>query len=236
MQAISTMQGNLASLAKDMEGAQKKSDKLKDKGAKAAGKVANATSEVENATAQWESQAPFVFEKLQAVDESRLNHLRDVLTQFQTHEVDQVERNRVTAEECLNTLLNVETADEIASFAARATGGRPKTERQKSRTSAGGTLAPSTPNRAADDAQSQRSGVSESPGKSTAGKRRISLNIVNECPDVPYRNRATSRWLWRPEATGNCYAKTTKHGPLRKGAITRKAINNQFQAVWRQRK
>ncbi|KAI9710860.1 MAG: hypothetical protein M1812_007312 [Candelaria pacifica] len=168
MQAISTMQGNLASLARDMEGAQKKSDKLKDKGAKAAGKVASATSEIESATSQWESQAPFVFEKLQAVDESRLNHLRDVLTQFQTHEVDQVERNRVTAEECLNALLNVETADEIVTFAAKTTEGRPKTERQKGRTSVGGALAPSTPVKTPDDTQSQRSGVSESPGKSTS--------------------------------------------------------------------
>ncbi|KAI9759604.1 MAG: hypothetical protein M1835_000338 [Candelina submexicana] len=205
MQAISTMQGNLASLARDMEGAQKKSDKLKDKGAKAAGKVASATSEVENATSQWESQAPFVFEKLQAVDESRLNYLRDVLTQFQTHEVDQVERNRVTAEECLNALLNVETADEIVTFAAKVTGGRQKTERQKSRTSAGGALAPSTPSRSEPDAQptpgraeldaqSQRSGVSESPGKSASGneQRPVGFGGLKRLGTVMRRRQSTA--------------------------------------------
>ncbi|TKA65801.1 hypothetical protein B0A49_06883 [Cryomyces minteri] len=120
MQAMSTIQGNLTAMAREIDGAQKKADKLKEKGAKAAaGKVANATSDVDNARSQWASQAPFVFEKLQAVDESRLNHLRDALTQYLTHEVDQVERDRVTAEQCLNVLLNVETADEIKTFALK---------------------------------------------------------------------------------------------------------------------
>ncbi len=131
---MGTIQGNLAAIAKEVESAQKRADKLQGKGAKAAaGKVANATSEVDNANSQWESQAPFVFEKLQAVDESRLNHLREVLTQLQTHEVDQVERNRITAEQCLNTLLSVETADEIKGFSQRVAQGRPKVERQRSR-------------------------------------------------------------------------------------------------------
>lgn len=134
MQAMSTISGNLASLAKDLDNAQKKAEKLQTKGGKtAADKVASAASEVESANSQWESQAPYVFEKLQAVDESRLNHLRDALTQFQTHEVDQVERCRVTAEECLNALLTVETADEIKAFQIRALQGRPKL-RSRSRT------------------------------------------------------------------------------------------------------
>lgn len=117
---MSTISGNLAAMAKEIDTAKKKSDKLRDKGAKAqASKVASAVADVESATMQWESQAPYVFEKLQAVDESRINHLRDALTQFQTHEVDQVERSRVTAEETLNALLNIETADEIKTFVLR---------------------------------------------------------------------------------------------------------------------
>ncbi|KAL9619079.1 MAG: hypothetical protein Q9160_006255 [Pyrenula sp. 1 TL-2023] len=125
MQSMSTIQGNLAALAKEHDTAQKKADKLKEKGAKAnAGKVANATSSIDDANQQWESQAPYVFEQLQAADESRLNHLRDVLTQFQTHEVDLVERNRTSAESTLNALLSVETADEIKTFAAKISGGR----------------------------------------------------------------------------------------------------------------
>lgn len=144
MQAMATIQGNLQSMANDIEKAQRQSEKLKDKGNKAAtGKVANASSDLENAQSQWESQAPYVFEQLQALDETRLNHLRDVLTQFQTHEVDQVERNRVAAEQCLNVLLNVETADEIKTFALRTTSGRPRAERQRSRQSSVPT--PSTP-------------------------------------------------------------------------------------------
>lgn len=121
MQAIGGIQGNLASLAKDLDGAQKKAQKLAG-GKSNANKVANASSDVDVANQAWESQAPYVFEQLQALDESRVNHLRDVLTQFETHEADLVERNRVTAESCLNALLNVNTADEISTFVARNTG------------------------------------------------------------------------------------------------------------------
>jgi F-BAR domain only protein len=162
MQAMSTISGNLAAMAKEIDNTRKKADKLKDKGAKAAaGKVANATSDMENATSQWDSQAPYVFEKLQAVDESRLNHLRDVLTQFQTHEVDQVERNRISAEETLNVLLNVETADEIKTFSLKTQSGKLKPERKHSNISTPSrSLAPppTTPSTQADDGSSQRSG------------------------------------------------------------------------------
>lgn len=160
MQAMSTISGNLAAMAREVENAQKKSDKVRGKGEKAAAnKVAQATSEVEYAMSQWESQAPFVFEKLQAVDESRLNHLRDVLTQFQTHEVDQVERSRVTAEQCLNALLNVETEEEIRSFSSRAVSGRPKLERPgSSRVGPSSSLAPTSSIPTTDDRSSQKSG------------------------------------------------------------------------------
>ncbi|CAD6588961.1 MAG: hypothetical protein ASARMPRED_003840 [Alectoria sarmentosa] len=122
MQGISTIQGNLAAVAKDLDGAQKRAQKLA-AGKSSANKVANATSDVDSANQAWDSQAPFVFEQLQALDESRVNHLRDVLTQFETHEVDLVERNRITAESCLNALLNVNTADEISTFVAQNAGG-----------------------------------------------------------------------------------------------------------------
>ena len=123
---MSTIQGNLTSMAKDVDRAQQKTDKLRGKGEKAdETKVATANSELDAAQMQWESQAPYVFENLQLLDETRLNKLRDVLTQFQTHEVDQVERNRIIAEQCLNVLLNVETADEIKTFAIKAVQTKP---------------------------------------------------------------------------------------------------------------
>lgn len=156
MQAMSTIQGNLLAMAREIEGTQKKVDKLQDKGTKAAAdKVSSATSEMDNATSQWDSQAPYVFEKLQQVDEIRLNHLRDVLTQFQTHEVDQVERNRVTAELCLNALLNVETADEIKTFAMRISQGRQRPDSSGRLGTSSSTVIPSV---APDDVASQRSG------------------------------------------------------------------------------
>ncbi|MCJ1398211.1 hypothetical protein MMC11_001408 [Xylographa trunciseda] len=143
MQGISTIQGNLASLARELEEAQKKSEKALAKGVKAdTKKVSGAISDVRSANQQWDSQAPFVFEQLQALDESRVNHLRDALTQLQTHEMDQLERSRVSAENCLNVLLNVDTADEISTFVARNSGGTTRIQRVSR---AGSSATPSTP-------------------------------------------------------------------------------------------
>jgi hypothetical protein len=131
MTGMTTIQGNLASISKDFDNAQRRADKLKEKGSRG-DKYASAANSIDGASREWETQAPYVFEQLQALDESRCNHLRDVLTQFQTHEIDQVERNRVSAESSLNALLNVETADEIKTFAARVRGGRGSIARRRS--------------------------------------------------------------------------------------------------------
>ena len=135
MQSMGTIQGNLSSLVRELETAQKRQDKIKDKKGPSADRIAHANITADETQAQWDSQAPYVFEQLQAADEARLNHLRDVLTQYQTHEADHTERNRAAAESCLNALLSVETADEIASFAARTVGeGRNRSRRQSAAT------------------------------------------------------------------------------------------------------
>lgn len=170
MQNMTTMQGNFAAIAKDVENAQRKVEKLRGSRG-AADKVASATSAVEDASLQWDSQAPSVYELLQSVDETRLNHLRDVLTQLQTHEVDLVEKNRVTAENCLNALLNVEIEDEIRTFAARVSGGGGRAPVPRRRSSVAPPPAPVAatsaplppPPRIADDAASHRSGRSGGP-------------------------------------------------------------------------
>lgn len=152
----------MAGLAKSLEAAQKKVDKTREKGPKAADKLSSAIAAAEEIHQQWNSRAPYVFEQLQAADEGRLNHLRDVLTQLETHEVDRIERCREAAESCLNVLLNVETGDEITTFAARINGGRPVTSRQEQ--SPPGATATTTPlpplPRFQDDAASERSGRS----------------------------------------------------------------------------
>lgn len=126
MSSIGTVERNLANLAKEFESAQRDSDKLAKKGGKAAtAKVEAAQSKLSSKSADWEAQAPFIFEKLQGIDESRLNHLRDVLTQLGTHETDQVERDRTTVEATLSTLLDIDTSVEIHNFAANHTGGKP---------------------------------------------------------------------------------------------------------------
>lgn len=168
LSSMPSIHSDLVNLAKGLDAAQKKLEKAKEKGPKGADKVAAAVTSVTEATQQWESRAPFVFEQLQAIDESRLNHLRDVLTQLQTHEVDQIERSRQTAESCLNVLLNVQTEDEIKTFAAKLNGGRePVLTRNSSVAAAPFTPAPAPapsseadlppPPRIQDDAASQHS-------------------------------------------------------------------------------
>lgn len=144
MQNISTMKGNLTSLARDFDEAQKRSDKIQGKGSKAdTSKLSSALSGVQEAGVQWESQAPFVFESLQALDESRVNHLRDTLTQLQTHEVDVLERSRATAASTLELILNVSTSDEISAFVARNAEGTPSLQTPRRPTTA--SQRPSTP-------------------------------------------------------------------------------------------
>ncbi|KAL1969485.1 hypothetical protein VTN77DRAFT_8923 [Rasamsonia byssochlamydoides] len=156
LQSMPNIQNDLTNLSKSLEAAQRKVDKAREKGPKAADKVAAAVAALEEASQQWESRAPFVFEQLQAIDESRLNHLRDVLTQLQTHEVDQIERSRQAAESCLNALLTVQTADEIKTFAAKINGGRDPVPRRPDSAAANAADLPPPP-RLQDDAASQHS-------------------------------------------------------------------------------
>jgi len=147
MANITTISGNLQVMAKELDEAQDKSDRLNKKGGKAnAQKVEMANAKLESASQQWESQAPFIFETLQALDEQRTNHLRDVLTQYETHEVDQATRAQATAEETLNVMLEINTEQEIQTWAARMSAGRPKLERRtvtrQSSIVASSTLAP----------------------------------------------------------------------------------------------
>lgn len=168
MQSINTVSANLQSIAKELDEAQAQSDKLTRKGGKAnAHKVDQATQRFEAAQQQWESQAPFIFESLQALDEQRINHLRDALTQLVTHEVDQAARTQASAEDVLNTLLEVNTDQEVKNFAQRTTAGRPKLEKRTTTTGSArqGSVTPATPTKAPssfigrdDDGASEHSG------------------------------------------------------------------------------
>lgn len=163
---MQTISANLVTMAKELDDAVEKSEKLTKKGGKAnSHKVDLATSRLESASQQWESQAPFIFETLQALDEQRINHLRDVLTQFETHEVDQATRTQAAAEEVLNIILEVNTEQEIQGFAQRTTSGKPKVDRkpitrQSSVVTASG-LAPPSVTGHEDDGVSDHSGHKE---------------------------------------------------------------------------
>jgi hypothetical protein len=171
MQNINTVSQNLQQMARDLEDAQEQSDKLTKKGKKAnAQKVDQATSRLESVTQQWESQAPFIYESLQALDEQRLNHLRDVLTQYVTHEVDQAARTQTSAEDVLNNILEVKTEQEIQRFVQKTVGNRPKLEKRATTTGTG--TAPGTIN--------SRQGSVATPGTPTTPLAPPSLSGIED--------------------------------------------------------
>lgn len=206
IQQMPTIQGNLGSMARDIDKAQKATDKLQGKGESAdANKVANATSDLEHARAQWLNQAPYVFEGLQKLDEDRVNQLRDSLTQFVTLEVDQVEKSRVAAEQALNVLLNLETADEIKTFALKAAARRPSESRPTNRASMfvggstpalrGGSASGLTPIQSIpDDAASHASGSTPEPQKKgvfNKGLKRIGTVMSRRTSKQPQQLAST---------------------------------------------
>ncbi|KAF6817102.1 Cytoskeletal protein syp1 [Colletotrichum plurivorum] len=172
MQNMQTISANLTAMARDLEDAQKKTDALARKGPKTnAQKMADATARLEQATQQWDSQAPFIFETLQALDEQRVNQLRDLLTQYQTHENDQAQRAQTRAVDTLASMLEISTELEIASFKEKVISGRPRIEkratasRQSSNVPTSQTLAPPPPPSSSlghhDDDTSDHSGFAE---------------------------------------------------------------------------
>lgn len=195
MQNISTIQANLQNMAKELDDAQKKSEALNRKAGKtSAAKIDQAASRLESANNQWDSQAPFIFETLQALDETRLNQLRDVMTQYGTYEGEQAQQKQSDAESVLNSLLDYHTSNEIQAYVARVTNGKPKvqgrTQLTTTRTSSsfGGaspSLAPppivNPPNNTAasddprrqDDARSDHSGLREEKGGENKLRSRI---------------------------------------------------------------
>ncbi|KAM0270253.1 hypothetical protein ACHAQH_009493 [Verticillium albo-atrum] len=169
MQDMIATSGNLSAMARDLDEAQKRVETLGKKGTKGnAQKLEAALTKLGTSTQQWDSQAPFIFESLQALDEQRVNQLRDLLTQYQTHESDQAQRSQATAAETLASMLEISTELEIASFQERATAGKLKLEkrpstRQTSHTAASQsqshsqTLAPPNHSQITDDTTSERS-------------------------------------------------------------------------------
>lgn len=164
------IQGNLTSMAKELEDATKQSEKIASKGGKASTQKAEAAANrLIAAESQWQAQAPYIYESLQSLDEKRLNYLRDALVQYTTLEMDNVDRTRLGVASCLETLLEVDTKAEIASWSQATVSGNPITERKARQLSSTGTqgndnLRPPTQatNRPDDDMTSQYSGSKQS--------------------------------------------------------------------------
>lgn len=174
MHAMTTMQGNLTSMGKAVQEAQDKSDKLSKKGGKAnSQKVDLATKKLESANDNWNTEAPHIFENLQLVDEKRINVLRDVLTEYQTFEMEQINVTRAAVEDVLAHVLEVEAATEILNFVHQTTQGkqrRPEASRPSIQSRDTGNLAPPQSSSGLGDNESQHSGGG-GPGAANAFKR-----------------------------------------------------------------
>ncbi|KAG9242377.1 Muniscin C-terminal mu homology domain-containing protein [Calycina marina] len=144
---IGTIQANLSHIAKELEDAQEKSAKLSKKGGKAnTAKVDAAAKALANANGQWEAQAPYMYEKLQLLDETRLNHLRDVFTQYETFHTDANDREAKIVQQALETILDIKTEDEVSAWSNAHVSGKPVIERSaRNMATASGITALSTP-------------------------------------------------------------------------------------------
>lgn len=166
MQSMNATSANLTSIARELDDAQKKIDALNKKSGKGSSqKLDGASSKLDAATQQWESQAPFIFESLQALDEQRVNQLRDFLTQYQTHESDQAQRSQTNAADTLAALLEISTELEVASFRERTVAGNPKQERRALARPPSSNVAPhqslAPPSAISEDTTSEHSGPSD---------------------------------------------------------------------------
>lgn len=155
---MKNLETNLSAIAKTVDSAEERAEKLRKRGQKAKPQqVAEAATSVSNAHAEWDSQAPFVFEKLEVADEARCNNLKDALTRLQTLELDQAQSTMQAAEATLSIMLDITASDETKGFANKATLGRHKIERQQSRTGSRNPGHPSTPSIVTDDSVSVQS-------------------------------------------------------------------------------
>ncbi|KAK9472578.1 Muniscin C-terminal mu homology domain-containing protein [Dipodascopsis tothii] len=143
-QEMRAIEEHLATVARGIDEAEERVDKVKKKGARVgATRVAGAHQDVNNAIAEWDNQAPLVFDKFQGIDEGRLLLLKNVLTRYQTCEVDKAQTVVSVCEGNLNSLLSFEPADEVQLFATQiATNGAPAELREPARPRAAPAPAP----------------------------------------------------------------------------------------------
>ncbi|KAJ6789211.1 hypothetical protein PWT90_06802 [Aphanocladium album] len=172
VQNINTISGNLTNLGRELEDARDRADKLNKKGGKTSSqKVDAASTKLDSAQQEWDSQAPFVFETLQALDESRVNQLRDALTQYQTHESDQAQRTQAIAGETLAVTIEIETESEIRGFVQGTVGDRPPAPtRSSTRRSSVGAAANNIP---------------QAPATPVSVSRENTMNNLTPTPSVP---------------------------------------------------
>ncbi|TQS35081.1 hypothetical protein Golomagni_04509 [Golovinomyces magnicellulatus] len=235
MKSVTTMQKNISSLAKDLEDARDKNEKLLKKGGKAsASRLDSASNRLKNATQQWDVQSAFVFESLQALDERRINHLRDLLTQYQTYEADHVERNREIVERTLKHVLDISTEVEILNWSQ--TGGVRKPLIRKNTISGTDTSSIPTPTAPSihGDSQSERSQPSkaESGGKMTIKRMGTMLTRRRDSVRSVFRSASpSSKDGFQPFGRGSSSLSVGPQSPTRESSSHKRESDNRLSSL-----
>ncbi|KAK6331522.1 hypothetical protein TWF730_004601 [Orbilia blumenaviensis] len=211
------MEGNLNSLAKSIDTSENIVEKLKKKGKRAEpSKVAEANSGLKEAQTSWESQSPFIFEQLQVVDEARITHLRESLTRMQTLELDQMDHHKTLMEATVQSLLDVNTMDEIKAFAHRVCGNKAPASIGSRPPSQRAPPAIQTPSIVTDDSISvQSSGSAEKASHGLGGGLRRLGTVLKgrrNSSMFPYQNQSPVEHRTSNDRLGS-FSKGTSFGP-----------------------
>lgn len=72
---------------------------------------------------QWESQAPYIVDQVEAIDERRLGQIKTALTTFGTVQSDCANKGVAASEAVLSSVLAYDPSQDVAAFAAKLTAG-----------------------------------------------------------------------------------------------------------------
>ncbi|OLL22803.1 Cytoskeletal protein syp1 [Neolecta irregularis DAH-3] len=114
------VESNIASLAKYVELAEGKVEKVKKKGKALPTKVEQVLESMSIVRGQWETEAPFVFERFQAIDERRLEFIKDIYHKYENLEIEQAKRKTEISDGVLLDIGNLSVKSEIDNYVQRS--------------------------------------------------------------------------------------------------------------------
>lgn len=126
-------QGRLVEIAQKVSSSE---DHVGKNARRSSSKQEAAGREAQQARTVWETQAPELCDAIERVDEERFVKLKDVLTAYETLEMDRSQASIKGYERAIQSLIQFEPKDEVQSFAAQVIGGEVRAPEAPSSTSA----------------------------------------------------------------------------------------------------